>query len=225
MSNNDLAEQVVFTGDYWYDCTLLQTVAHDYFQKELECMDPDLKQKLVALLLEKSFRYNPEPVFKLASGKMSTYYIDCRKTTHSCAGKHIIGNLILDLIVDTDVQAVGGLTMGADPIACSVSYAAHERGLDIASFSIRKEPKAHGMRQQVEGDVKEGDRVFILEDVVTTGGSTIKAIEAARREGLDVLGVVALVDREEGGSAEIQKHVQNLIALCTKAELLKACGA
>jgi orotate phosphoribosyltransferase len=199
--------------------------AHGYFQKEFERMDADLKQKLVALLLEKSFRYNPEPVFKLASGKMSNYYIDCRKTTHSCVGKHILGTLILDLIADTGVQAVGGLTMGADPIACAVSYAAHDRGLEIASFSIRKEPKAHGLMQQVEGDVKEGDRVFIIEDVVTTGGSTIKAIEAARREGLDVLGVLALVDREEGGSAEIAKHVQNLISLCTKSELLKACGA
>ena len=188
-------------------------------------MDANLRQKLVALLLEKSFRYSPEPVFKLASGKMSTYYIDCRKTTHSCQGKHIIGNLILDLIADTGVQAVGGLTMGADPIACAVSCAAYERGLDIASFSIRKEPKAHGMKQQVEGDVQEGDRVIIVEDVVTTGGSTIKAIEAARDEGLDVLGVVALVDRQEGGSDQIKKHVQNLTSLCTKDELIKACGA
>lgn len=188
-------------------------------------MDADLKQKLVALLLEKSFQYNPEPVFKLASGKMSTYYIDCRKSTHSCAGKHIIGNLILDLIKDTGARAVGGLTMGADPIACAVSYAAYARGLDIASFSIRKEPKAHGMKQQVEGDVQAGDRVIIVEDVVTTGGSTIKAIEAARREGLDVLGVVALVDRQEGGSAQIEKHVKSLTALCTKDELIKACGA
>jgi orotate phosphoribosyltransferase len=188
-------------------------------------MNADLKQKLNALLLEKSFRYNPEPVFKLASGKMSNYYIDCRKTTHSCAGKYIIGNLILDLIVESGVQAVGGLTMGADPIACAVSYAAHERGLDIASFSIRKEPKAHGLQQQVEGDVMSGERVFILEDVITTGGSTIKAIEAARREGLEVLGVIALVDREEGGRQEILTHVASLISLCTASELQKACGA
>lgn len=188
-------------------------------------MNMELKRKLTELLLEKSFRYNPEPVFKLASGKMSTYYIDCRTTTHSCAGKRIIGNLILELIEGQGVQAVGGLTMGADPIACAVSYAAGERGLDIASFSIRKEPKGHGMQQQVEGDVQAGDRVYILEDVVTTGGSTIKAIEAARREGLEVLGVVALIDREEGGSEEILKHVSSLTALCTASELQKACGA
>ncbi len=188
-------------------------------------MDAELKRKLTALLLAKSFRYNPEPVFKLASGRMSNYYIDCRKTTHSCAGKHIIGSLILDLIADTDVQAVGGLTMGADPIACAVSHAAYGRGLDIASFSIRKEPKGHGLQQQVEGDVKAGDRVYILEDVVTTGGSTIKAIEAARREGLEVLGVVALVDREEGGREEILKHVGSLTSLCTASELQKACRA
>jgi len=187
-------------------------------------MDADLKRKLTALLLEKSFRYNPEPVFKLASGRMSNYYIDCRKTTHSCAGKRIIGNLILDVIEGQGVQAVGGLTMGADPIACAVSYAAGERGLDIASFSIRKGPKGHAMQQQVEGDVKAGDRVVILEDVVTTGGSTIRAIEAARREGLEVLGVVALVDREEGGRQEILKHVAGLTALCTATELRKACG-
>jgi len=188
-------------------------------------MNADLKQKLTALLLEKSFRYDPEPVFKLASGRMSNYYIDCRKTTHSCAGKHVIGNLILDLIDAQGVQAVGGLTMGADPIACAVSYAACDRGLDIASFSIRKEPKGHGTRQQVEGDVKAGDRVIILEDVVTTGGSTVKAIEAARREGLEVLGVVALVDREEGGREAILKYVDSLTSLCTASELRKACGA
>ncbi len=185
-------------------------------------MDPQLKKRLIALLLEKAFKYSDEPVFQLASGKMSTYYIDCRKVTHSCEGKYVIGNIILDMISTLDVQAVGGLTMGADPVACAVSYAAFIKKNRIASFSIRKEPKGHGLQKQVEGDVATGARVVIVEDVITTGGSTIKAIEAARREGLEVLKVIALVDREEGGKQEVLKHVPDVEALCTRTELINA---
>ena len=96
-------------------------------------------------------------------------------------------------------SAIGGLTMGADPISCSVAFASHINKSDIGSFAIRKERKEHGMQKQVEGDVKQGDRVVIIDDVITTGGSTVKAIEAARREGLDIVKVIVLVDREEGG--------------------------
>lgn len=184
-------------------------------------MNRELKDRLIALLLEKSFKYSDEPVFKLASGKMSNYYIDCRKTTHACEGKYLIGSIMFDMIKDLDVQAIGGLTMGADPVACAVSYAAFLNRKNVASFSIRKETKDHGMKKMVEGDVRQGDRVIVVDDVITTGGSTIKAIEAARAEGLDVVKVIALVDREEGGKEEIRKYVPDVEAVCTKTELIQ----
>jgi len=185
-------------------------------------MTHELKGRLVTLLLEKSFKYSDEPVFKLASGKMSNYYIDCRKTTHSCEGKYLIGNIMLAMTAGLDVQAIGGLTMGADPVACAVSYASFLNKKSIASFSIRKEKKEHGMKKLVEGDVKEGDRVIIVDDVITTGGSTIKAIEAARAEGLKVVKVIALVDREEGGKEEIRNYVSAVESVCTKTDLIRA---
>ena len=116
---------------------------------------PD-KTRLLEILADKSFRYSAEPVFKLASGTMSNYYVDCRVTTHAAEGKVLIGPIIHAMIRDRQVAAVGGMTMGADPIACAVSYAATLAGEPIASFSIRKEPKGHGMGKQVEGDVAAG---------------------------------------------------------------------
>ncbi len=183
-------------------------------------MEKDLKQRLLKLLLEKSFKYSDEPTFKLASGKMSNYYIDCRKTTHSCEGKYLIGTLMFDMVKALNVQALGGLTMGADPVACAVSHTAYLEKTSLASFSIRKEQKGHGMKKRVEGDVKPGDRVVVVDDVITTGGSTIKAIEAARAEGLEVVHVIALVDREEGGRQAIEKHVDTVQSLCTRTELM-----
>ena len=184
-------------------------------------MEQNKKQRLIELLVEKSFKYSDEPTFKLASGLLSNYYVDCRKTTHAAEGKVLIGTIVFDMIRDLDVQAVGGLTMGADPIACAVSYAAYLQKKEIASFSIRKEAKGHGLKKQVEGDVAEGDRVVIVEDVITTGGSTIKAIQAARAEGLAVLKVIALVDREEGGREEVLKHISAVEAVCTRTELMQ----
>jgi orotate phosphoribosyltransferase len=185
-------------------------------------MDPDLHKRLIAILLQKSFKYSDEPTFKLASGKMSNYYIDCRKTTHSSEGKYLIGNIIFDMIKDLEIKAIGGLTMGADPVACAVSFASYLNKIDIASFSIRKERKEHGLQKLVEGDVKEGDRVIIVDDVITTGGSTIKAIEASRNHGLEPVKVIALVDREEGGKDAIAKHIPDVEAVCTRTQLMQA---
>lgn len=185
-------------------------------------MASDIKERLINLLLERSFRYSEEATIKLASGKMSNYYIDCRKTTYSPEGQFLVGNIIFEMIKDLKIDAIGGLTMGADPISCSVAFASHTHKNDIGSFAIRKERKEHGMQKQVEGDVKEGDRVVIIDDVITTGGSTVKAIEAAKREGLDIVKVIVLVDREEGGKKEILKHVSEVEAVCTKSELLEA---
>jgi len=185
-------------------------------------MANDIKERLISLLLERSFRYTEEPTFKLASGKLSNYYIDCRKTTYSPEGQFLVGSIIFEMIKGLNVDAIGGLTMGADPISCSVAFASHINKNDIGSFAIRKERKEHGMQKQVEGAVKEGNRVIIIDDVITTGGSTIKAIEAAKREGLEIVKVIVLVDREEGGKEEILKHVSEVDAVCTRSELLEA---
>jgi orotate phosphoribosyltransferase len=186
-------------------------------------MDQDLKIRLMTLLMEKSIQYSDTPVFKLASGRMSDFYVDCRKVTHNAEGKYLIGNLVFKMIQDFPVQAIGGLTMGADPIAAAVAYTAFLNKRAINSFVIRKERKEHGLKKLVEGDVQAGDRVVIVDDVITTGGSTIRAIEAARDEGLEVVTAVVLVDREEGGREEIVKYIPSVAALFTKTELMEAC--
>lgn len=176
--------------------------------------------RLMKLLIEKSVRYSNTPIFKLASGRMSNFYIDCRKVTHNAEGKYLIGNIIFTMIQDLAVDAIGGLTLGADPIAAAVSYTAFLNKKPVNSFVVRKEQKEHGLKKLVEGDVQAGDRVVIVDDVITTGGSTIKAITAARAEGLDVVRVIVLVDREEGGKEEIARHIEAVDAIFTKTELL-----
>jgi orotate phosphoribosyltransferase len=185
-------------------------------------VEEKLEKRLRDLLLEKSIKYSDTPVFKLASGRMSDFYVDCRKVTHNAEGKYLIGNMVFSLIQALPVVAIGGLTLGADPIASAVAYTAFLNKRAINSFVIRKERKEHGLKKLVEGDVQAGDRVVIVDDVITTGGSTIRAIEAAREEGLEVLKVVVLVDREEGGREEITKHIASVEALFTKTELMEA---
>ena len=185
-------------------------------------MHHTLKDRLKELLIEKSVKYSDTPVFQLASGRMSDFYVDCRKVTHNAEGKYLIGNMIFDLIQALPVDAIGGLTMGADPIASAVAYTAFLNKKKINSFVIRKERKEHGLKKLVEGDVQAGDRVVIVDDVITTGGSTIRAIEAAREEGLEVVKAVVLVDREEGGREEIVKYISSVEALFTKTELMEA---
>lgn len=185
-------------------------------------MEENLKKRLRELLIEKSIKYSDTPVFKLASGRMSDFYVDCRKVTHNAEGTYLIGNMVFDLIQALPVQAIGGLTMGADPIAAAVVYTAFLNKRAINSFVIRKERKEHGLKKLVEGDVQSGDRVVIVDDVITTGGSTIRAIEAARDEGLEVVKAVVLVDREEGGREEIIKYISSVEALFTKTELMEA---
>ena len=159
------------------------------------------RQELLRLLATKSFRLGQ---FKLASGGTSDYYIDCRTTTLDARGAQLTGQVFLEEIRTRcwAAQAIGGLTMGADPIVVAVAVTS---GL-LNGFLVRKAEKQHGTGQRIEGFQEKGARVIIVDDVCTTGGSTIQAIEAARDFGFEIVGVMCLVEREEaGGRPSVEK--------------------
>jgi len=163
---------------------------------------PAYKQQLLSLLSRISFRLGQ---FTLSSGATSDYYIDCRTTTLHAEGGRLTGHAILELLEDHEIaaEAVGGLTMGADPIVSNVATASAWRALEspekplLHGFLVRKAEKAHGTGRRIEGFYREGARVVIVDDVCTTGASTITAIEAAREAGMAVAAVVCLVERQE----------------------------
>jgi orotate phosphoribosyltransferase len=177
------------------------------------------RARLLQLLKEHSFRYSPDSLFKLASGRESPYYVDCRPVTHSAEGLALMGEIIFDLIKDLEVQAVGGLTMGADPLAHAVALISWQRGKPINAFSVRKFHKDHGVGGRVVGPVQPGERVVVLEDVVTTGGSALLAVEVAREFGLEVVQVIILVDREEGGRQAVAELVPQCDAVFNLSQL------
>ena len=179
-----------------------------------------MKKRLIDLLCQKSFKYSESAEFKLASGAKSHFYVNCKPVTLSPEGMYLIGHLMFQAVKDAGVTGVGGLTFGADPIAVATAFASHLETMPIKAFSIRKEQKDHGMIKWVEGDMAEGERVVIIDDVVTTGGSTIKAVERARQQGLEVVQVVALVDRQEGGVENIRHHVDTVSAIVLRDELM-----
>jgi orotate phosphoribosyltransferase len=159
------------------------------------------RQELLHLLAAKSFRLGE---FKLSSGGASDYYVDCRTTTLDARGAQLTGQVFLEEIHARgwDVQAIGGLTMGADPIVVAVAVTSGK----LHGFLVRKAEKQHGTGQRIEGFRKKGARVLIVDDVCTTGSSTVQAIEAAREFGFEVVGVMCLVEREEaGGRASVEK--------------------
>jgi orotate phosphoribosyltransferase len=146
--------------------------------------------------------------FTLASGKKSTFYFDSKRTTLLSDGAWLTAREILRLIREHRIEAdaIGGLTLGADPIVCPVAALSHAEGPKLRAFIVRKEAKEHGTGRQIEGNLPKGSRVIIVDDVVTTAGSTMKAIEAAEGEGHTVVAVICLVDREEGGAAKLAKY-------------------
>lgn len=165
------------------------------------------KERLVRLIEERSFLRSEKPIYRLSSGEMSSFYFDLRNSTLSPEGQHLIGNLFCEKIEALGLRpkAIGGLTMGADPVASAAAYASYLRGRPMEAFVIRKEPKAHGLMKRIEGNVGEGDEVIVTDDVVTTGKSTITAIEAARAEGLVVVAVIVLLDRcEKNGRQNVE---------------------
>ena len=174
---------------------------------------------LVNLLAERSAKLGE---FTLASGKKSNFYIDARLTTMSPEGLSIIGTLGLSAIADShwEVDAVGGLTLGADPVSYAISYASAFTMRPLRAFTVRKEAKTHGTGKLIEGPVYEGDHVVVVEDVITTGGSALRAIAAVRNAHMHVVGVLGLIDREEGGRVEIEKIGVPVVGLVTAGEIL-----
>lgn len=179
------------------------------------------QKELLHLLLQKSFKYSPDPIFTLTSGKKSCYYIDCKKTTLDPQGAFLIGQILFHRIKDLPAKGIGGLTLGADPIAVSVALTSAIYNQPISAFIIRKEPKKHGTQRWIEGNIPAGSKVIVVEDVVTTGGSTRKAIEILEKEGFKILQVITLVDRQEGGHENIAQMEHQLESLFTLKDLMQ----
>jgi len=180
-----------------------------------------MKNRLIELVIETAFKYSEKPVFKLVSGRMSNYYFNCKAVTLHPEGMYLIGNLIFDLIKDLDVKGIGGLTLGADPIAYAVAYTSYLKEKPIESFVVRKTPKSHGTMQWIEGNITTGDRVVIVDDVITTGKSTIEAITRAKEAGLEIVKVIALIDRQEGGREAVEALGYKLDAIITREEVME----
>ena len=182
---------------------------------------------LFALLAKRSARRGR---FTLASGRESEFYIDCRLTTMSPEGLALVGPRGLAAIEDAgwNVDSVGGLTLGADPVSYAIAYASALRAAagtrdarrPVRAFTVRKEAKQHGTGKLIEGPFRAGDRVAVIEDVITTGGSAKKAIAAVRAAGGEVVGVLALVDREEGGREAIEAEGVPVRALARASDIL-----
>jgi orotate phosphoribosyltransferase len=180
-----------------------------------------MKKRLIELILEKAFRYSPEPVFKLVSGRMSNYYFNCKTVTLHPEGMHLIGNIIFDMTHGLNAKGIGGLTLGADPIASAVAYTSFLRGNSLEAFVVRKTAKSHGTMQWIEGNIGQGDRVIIVDDVITTGKSTIEAVTRAREAGLEIARVIALVDRQEGGRENIEALGLTVDSVVTREEVME----
>ncbi len=176
-----------------------------------------LRSRLRDLLVERAIQYGH---FVLASGQTSTYYVDKTQITLMGEGLYCLARVILDQIEGMDVQAVGGMTVGADPIAGAVSALGVCHGQHLDAFIVRKERKDRGTRQRVEGPVPEGARVVVLEDVITTGGSALEAVRAVEEEcDADVLQVLAMVDRLQGGREAVVEAGCEFTAIFTVEDL------
>lgn len=177
------------------------------------------RDRLLAVLIDKSFRTGK---IVLSSGKVSNFYVDCKQTALSAEGHKLIGQLVFELVRERfpEARAVGGPTLGADPIISAVATWSTLHGHPLDAFIIRKDAKGHGTGQPIEGlgNLGEGCPVVVVEDVVTTAGSTLRSLGRCREAGLKVLGVIALVDREEGGRQAIEAEGLELQAMFTRSD-------
>lgn len=176
------------------------------------------RERLLDLFVQRSLRLGD---FTLASGRKSDFYIDCRATTMHAEGQVLLGQVGCDYLdaAGWKPDLVGGLTMGADPIAYAVAGETFRRGRPIHAFSVRKRAKRHGTGRRIEGCFESGARVVVVEDVITTGGSALQACEAIRTERGSIVGVLAAVDREEGGSEAIAEAGFEVVSMFGVAEM------
>jgi orotate phosphoribosyltransferase len=174
------------------------------------------KQRLIELVKSKALKFGD---FVLASGKTAKYYLDCRKLTLDAEGANVIGESILELIDQFKPDAVGGMAIGADPITAAVITLAWQKGMSINGFIVRKEAKEHGTGRSIEGPVVAGQTAVIVEDVTTSGGSSLKAIERAQDFGLSIVAVVSIVDRKSGAKELFQQHNIPFYSLLTIDDL------
>ena len=172
--------------------------------------------QFVALLREKAYR---EGDFLLSSGARSDFYLDAKQVTYDPHGIALVGALMMELVREFRIEAVGGLTMGADAIVAGTVLASAHSTTPVSGFVVRKEPKQHGLSKQVEGVNPNGKRVAIVDDVITSAASALKAMEVARAAGAHVVLVVGVVDREQGGAAMLAKHGVEFRALATISEI------
>ncbi len=177
------------------------------------------RDRLRSLLRARSLRRGD---FVLSSGARSSYYIDARVTTMSGEGQLLIGRLGLDTLdaAGWSPEIIGGLTLGADPVAYAIAHAAARSGRELDAFTVRKEAKSHGTGRRIEGGFSAGSECVIVEDVVTTGDSALRAIQAVEQAGGRVTGVFAIVDREESGRDRLERSGYPLLTLFRVSELL-----
>ncbi len=179
-----------------------------------------LKKDLIKLVKEKSLITGVQRV--LTSGRTSTYYIDAKMTTLDPHGASLTARLILDMLRPYDIDAVGGYTLGADPIVSAVAALSADTERPLPAFIVRKEPKKHGERKMIEGPFQKGWKVVVVDDVVTTASSTLKACQAVEEEGGEVVLALTLVDRLEGGRENLEKKGYTFVSLLTRDDLLKS---
>lgn len=183
-------------------------------------VDSEKRARLVALLTERSFERKK---VVLASGKESDFFIDCKQTVLTAEGHALVGELMFQMLDDLpDCSAVGGVELGGCPLASAVSLVSHQKGRDLPALFVRKAKKDHGSQRLVEGDraMSPGIRVVLLEDVVTTGGSSLRAVDSLRAAGAEVVGIAALVDRLEGGAEAIAGAQIPFAALATRTDFM-----
>lgn len=189
---------------------------------DYQVMEQDYKKELLELLYARSFRHDPEFGFTLVSGRKSDVYIDAKKTVLCAQGMELVGFAVFQMLKNEPVDAVGGLTLGADPVAYATGLVSTMNGKFLDVFIVRKEPKKHGTQQWIEGSLQPGAWVIVLEDVVTTGESAIQAVQRMREAGFQVNKVIALVDREEGGKENIETKAKcKFESVFTKTDLIE----
>lgn len=187
--------------------------------------EEEIRERLFNILYSRSFIYREDPPFRLASGATSSYYFDCKNTTLDPEGCSLVGKLIFyeitRLNIDLKGLGIGGLTLGADPISLATSLEAYRNGSIIYPIIVRKEPKGHGTGKWLEGNVNDISRVIVIDDVITTGGSTILAIKRMRESSLQIEKAMVIVDREEGGRENIEASGVDIVSLFNRSHFDK----